>query len=390
MPEQIAAAIEEAYRRLSGDTIERPVAVRSSATGEDTAEASFAGMNETFLNMSGASAVVDAVRRCWRSLYGSRTIYYRARNGLPQTAMDIAVVVQLQIASTRAGVMFTANPASGSLEEIVIEGSFGLGEAVVSGAVSPDRYLVEKATLAIRRREVHDKELAIESADGGGTIERALTGQERKQPVLTDEEITAVAELGRRIEQHYREPQDTEWAFDPDGALWMLQSRPITTLGATASQPSEPHEDGAVLLRGLGGAPGRAAGRGADPAHARRCRNSQRRRHSRHAHDVAGLDRAHAPCRGHRHRLRRHDVPRRDRLARVGHPVRRRHRRSHAGAPRRRGRSRSTRRAGWCSRAPPPSPRPLPPLLARLRWERAPSPARSSWSTSLSLPRSTG
>ncbi len=258
--EPIAAEIADAYQQLCGDATERPVAVRSSATGEDTADASFAGMNETFLNMRGGDAVVDAVRRCWRSLFGSRTIYYRARNDLPQTAMDIAVVVQLQIRSTRAGVMFTANPASGSLDEIVIEGAFGLGEAVVSGAVSPDRYLVEKATLAIRRREVHDKELAIEYAAGGGTLERVLTEQERKQPVLSDEEITAVAELGRRIEQHYREPQDTEWAFDPDGALWMLQSRPITTLGAPAAHPGASHDDGAVLLRGLGGAPGRAAG----------------------------------------------------------------------------------------------------------------------------------
>ncbi len=260
IPEPIAAGIADAYRRLCGEDADCPVAVRSSATGEDTAEASFAGMNETFLNMRGADAVVDAVRRCWRSLFGSRTIYYRARNELPQTAMDIAVVVQQQIRSTRAGVMFTANPASGSLEEIVIEGAFGLGEAVVSGAVSPDRYLVEKATLATRRREVHDKELAVEYAEGGGTLDRALTEQERKKPVLSDAEITAVAELGRRIEQHYREPQDTEWAFDPDGALWMLQSRPITTLGATAAHPGAAHDDGAVLLRGLGGAPGRAAG----------------------------------------------------------------------------------------------------------------------------------
>jgi len=257
VPESIAAAIEEAYVQLCGDASDRPVAVRSSATGEDTAEASFAGMNETFLNTCGAPAVVDAVRRCWRSLFGSRTIYYRARNGLPQTAMDIAVVVQLQVRSTRAGVMFTANPASGSRDEIVIEGAFGLGESVVSGAVSPDRYLVEKATLAIRRREVHDKELAIESAEGGGTVTRELGGDERERPVLNDEEITAVGGLGRRIEEHYGEPQDTEWAFDPDGVVWMLQSRPITTLGST---PSAQATSGTVLLRGLGGAPGSAAG----------------------------------------------------------------------------------------------------------------------------------
>ena len=262
MPEPLATEIAAAYESLAGDRAGQPVAVRSSATGEDTETASFAGMNETFLNVRGAEAVVDAVRRCWRSLFGGRTIYYRASNGLSQAGMDIAVVVQRQIASTRAGVMFTVNPATGDPAEIVIEGSFGLGEAVVSGAVSPDRYLVEKATLAIRRREVHDKELVIEYAPDGGTVRRELGPRERMQPVLSDEEIGTIAELGRRIEEHYGEPQDTEWAFDPDGAAWMLQSRPITTLkGATApAQDAQQPGQGAVLLRGLGGAPGSAAG----------------------------------------------------------------------------------------------------------------------------------
>ena len=161
--------------------------------------------------------MIDAVRRCWRSLFGARTIYYRGVNGFAQADMDIAVVVQRQVNSTRAGVMFTVNPATGERGELVIEGSFGLGEAVVSGSVSPDRYLVEKATLAIRRREVHHKDLVIEYAADGGTSQRALSEEEALQPVLTDEEVIAVAELGRRIEEHYGSPQDTEWAFDPDG-----------------------------------------------------------------------------------------------------------------------------------------------------------------------------
>ena len=140
------------------------MAVRSSATAEDTATTSFAGMNETFLNIRGEDAVIDAVRRCWRSLFGARTIYYRGMNSFGQADMDIAVVVQRQVDSTRAGVMFTVNPATGEHKELVIEGSFGLGEAVVSGSVSPDRYVVDKATLAIRRREVHRKDLIIEYA----------------------------------------------------------------------------------------------------------------------------------------------------------------------------------------------------------------------------------
>jgi len=283
VPEPLASEIRSAYEQLArgdeasgavGNGASRqgagaepvPVAVRSSATAEDTAAASFAGMNETFLNTRGADAVIDAVRHCWRSLFGARTIYYRAVNGFAQADMDIAVVVQRQVNSTRAGVMFTVNPATGQRDELVIEGSFGLGEAVVSGSVSPDRYVVEKATLAIRRREVHHKDLVIEYAPDGGTSQRALSEEEALRPVLTDAEVLAVAELGRRIEEHYGSPQDTEWAFDPDGALWMLQSRPITTLhddaatGTAGARADEALRPQAVLLHGLGGAPGSASG----------------------------------------------------------------------------------------------------------------------------------
>jgi pyruvate,water dikinase len=265
--DELAGQIRSAYAGLVDDAgvgDDTPVAVRSSATAEDTADTSFAGMNETFLNVRGSDAVIDAVRRCWRSLFGARTIYYRGVNDFAQAEMDIAVVVQRQVESRSAGVMFTVNPATGERGELVIEGSFGLGEAVVSGSVSPDRYIVEKATLAIRRREVHHKELVIEYApDGGGTRQRALSEEEAVRPVLADEEVVAVAELGRRIEEHYGSPQDTEWAFGPDGTLWMLQSRPITTLHdetpttVTAAEASEPQT---VLLRGLGGAPGSASG----------------------------------------------------------------------------------------------------------------------------------
>ena len=263
MPPGLASQIAEAYLALAEGEAEASVAVRSSATSEDTEAASFAGMNETYLNVRGEDQVLDAVRRCWRSLFGARTIYYRAINGFPRAGMGIAVVVQRQVASSRAGVMFTVNPASGARDELVIEGSFGLGEAVVSGAVSPDRYIVGKKPLAIRRREVHHKELAIEYAPEGGTATRALDEREAMRPVLSDEEVLAVAELGMRIEEHYGAPQDTEWAFDPQGRLWMLQSRPITTLHeqpAPAAGESAPGDQGRVLLRGLGGAPGGAAG----------------------------------------------------------------------------------------------------------------------------------
>jgi pyruvate,water dikinase len=265
IPEPLAREIRSRYEQLVGKDSRAPVAVRSSATAEDTAETSFAGMNESFLNIRGGDTVTDAVRSCWRSLFGTRTIYYRSVNGFGQADMDIAVIVQRQIESTRAGVMFTVNPATGDRNELVIEGSFGLGEAVVSGSVSPDRYLIEKDPLWLRRRDVHFKELAVEYDPKGGTRTRRLSRDEGLRPVLDESEVMAVAELGLRIEKHYGSPQDTEWAFDPDGKLWMLQSRPITALHdedalATTAAPKMVAASQSVLLRGLGGAPGNASG----------------------------------------------------------------------------------------------------------------------------------
>ncbi len=260
VPDEIADRIRDAYRKLAGDREDPPVAVRSSATAEDTEAASFAGMNETFLNVRGADEVVEAVRRCWSSLFGARTVFYRAKQGFGQADMDIAVVVQLQILSTRAGVMFTIDPASGDHDRLVIEGSLGLGESVVSGQVSPDRYLVDKETMHIVKREVKRKELVIEPLPDGGTSTRLLSGEEAMKPVLSDEEVLEIAELGARDERHYGTPQDTEWAFDPEGQAWMLQSRPVTASGGDAgAAAAEP--EGTVLVRGLGAAPGAGHGK---------------------------------------------------------------------------------------------------------------------------------
>ncbi len=254
MPPALEQAIVAAYHSLAAGGQDVAVAVRSSATAEDTASASFAGMNETYLNVRGAEGVVDAVKRCWGSLFGARTIYYRGQRGFSQADMDIAVVVQVQIPSTRAGVMFTVDPSTGERDQLVIEGSFGLGEAVVSGSVSPDRYVVRKRDMSILTRSVKPKELVIEPAEGGGTLTRELSASESMQAVLDDGEVIQLAELGVAIEEHYGSPQDTEWSFDPDGGVWMLQSRPITTLLAPEHAPEE------VLVRGLGAAPGSASG----------------------------------------------------------------------------------------------------------------------------------
>ena len=265
LPDWLEAAIREAHAQLTGGDASAAVAVRSSATAEDTESASFAGMNETFLNVLGSDALIDAVRRCWASLFGGRTVFYRAKRGFSQAEMDIAVVVQRQIASIRAGVMFTLDPATGRADRIVIEGSFGLGESVVSGSVSPDRYVVEKSTMAIVTREVRAKESTIEPADGGGTATRRLSAEESMRPVLDDAEVRQLAELGVRIERHYGAPQDTEWAFDAAGTVWMLQSRPVTSAGGAAAHEVPAEEEAgappaAPLLRGLGAAPGSASG----------------------------------------------------------------------------------------------------------------------------------
>jgi pyruvate,water dikinase len=256
MPGWLHDSIVTAYRELGDDV---PVAVRSSATAEDTEAASFAGMNATFLNVRGEEAVVDAVRSCWVSLFGSRTIFYRAERGFSQAGMDIAVVVQRQIQSTRAGVMFTIDPVHGRTDRIMIEGAFGLGESVVSGSVSPDVYVVDKGDRSIVSADVHPKDLIIESLPGGGTTERQVSGDAAMARVLSEEEVGTLADLALRIEAHYGTPQDTEWAFDPDGEVWMLQSRPVTSIGDRAASEGDV-TTGEALVHGLGAAPGCAAG----------------------------------------------------------------------------------------------------------------------------------
>lgn len=258
MPEWLEDAICEAYADLGDSDPNVAVAVRSSATAEDTASASFAGMNETVLNVRGTIFLLDAVRQCWSSLFGARTIYYRAQKGFAQADMDIAIVVQRQIEATRAGVMFTIDPASGARDRLVIEGAFGLGEAVVSGAISPDRYVVSKDELRIEKREVRHKETEVIAAANVGTLTRQLDPGQADKAVLSEEEARRVAELGVRIEAHYGAPQDTEWAIDATGKIWMLQARPVTSAGEEEASLSP--ATGKELLKGLGAAPGFATG----------------------------------------------------------------------------------------------------------------------------------
>ncbi|MEU4327831.1 PEP/pyruvate-binding domain-containing protein [Nonomuraea dietziae] len=224
VPEEVRAAIAECYARLGEGAA---VAVRSSATAEDLPYASFAGQQDTYLNVVGVEAVQDAVRRCWASLWTDRAVAYRASNGIDHAAVRLAVVLQRMVEAEVAGVMFTANPVTGRRREAVIDAAPGLGEAVVSGAVNPDRFVVDLASTRIVERRIGDKRVAIRSLPGGGT-ERIETPSD--EPCLTDERVRALAALGARVEDHYGSPQDTEWAIDAHGTLWLTQARPITTL----------------------------------------------------------------------------------------------------------------------------------------------------------------
>ncbi|HEY6411815.1 MAG TPA: PEP/pyruvate-binding domain-containing protein, partial [Ktedonobacteraceae bacterium] len=228
MPAGIAEAIARAYRFLgSGEPI--PVAVRSSATAEDLPFASFAGQQDTYLNVVGIEALLEAVRNCWASLWTDRAVSYRASFGIDQRRVQLAVVVQRQIESEVAGVLFTANPLTGKRRQAVIDANPGLGEAVVSGATNPDHFVVNTASGEIVERRPGDKRIVIRGTGGGGTV-RTESGDGSGEACLSDEQIRALAELGARVEAHYRAPQDTEWAIDASGQLWLLQARPITTL----------------------------------------------------------------------------------------------------------------------------------------------------------------
>src|SRR5215831_12587470 len=228
IPDSIIEAITAAYRKL-GEGENVPVAVRSSATAEDLPFASFAGQQETYLNIIGADALIDAVRRCWASLWTDRAVSYRASNGIDQHSVLLAVAVQRMVDAKVAGILFTANPLTGKRRQAVIDASPGLGEAVVSGEVNPDHFVINTTTGEIVERHIGDKRIAIQARAGGGTqrIEQATLSN---KSCLTDEQVRAVAELGAKVEAHYGAPQDIEWAIDNSGYLWLTQSRPITTL----------------------------------------------------------------------------------------------------------------------------------------------------------------
>ena len=251
IPDEIVSNITIAYTELNRKSLtpalacglsrsasvenRKSVAVRSSATAEDLPEASFAGQQETFLNICGEEALLDAVKKCWASLWTARAIAYRLKNNIDQNTVALAVVVQEMVNAEAAGILFTANPINGHRDEMVINAAWGLGEAIVGGLVSPDTILADKATGKVKKYDVAEKSLITVPTEKG-TEEIPLDNARRKSRVMNDAEVAALVDMANKIESFYGSPQDIEWCR-ADGKFYIVQSRPITTLTATKVLP---------------------------------------------------------------------------------------------------------------------------------------------------------
>jgi pyruvate,water dikinase len=234
VPQELRAQTLAAYDALqSRFESEVPVAVRSSATAEDLPDASFAGQQDTYLWLTGVDSVLEHIRLCWASLYTSRAIMYRLKNGISDDGLSTAVAVQKMVNARTSGVAITMNPATGDRSKITIEASYGLGEMVVSGQVTPDNIVVDKVILTVVKETIGDKHAElVPDVDAMSLVEREVDEDRRGRRCLSADELTAVAVMAKRAEQHYKCPQDIEWAIDadlPDGEnLLLLQSRPET------------------------------------------------------------------------------------------------------------------------------------------------------------------
>ncbi len=238
------------------------VAARSSATAEDLPEASFAGQQATYLNIKGQDNVVQAVHQCWASLYTARAIYYRETNNFEHAKVYIAVVVQKMVNSEKSGVMFTIDPVTNDENKVIIEAGFGLGDAIVSGAISPNRYVVDKNNWAVMDKKIPGQDwMFTRDINTGRTKKQALSDDKSKKQVLSDGEIVALAKLSRKIEKHYGNPQDIEYAVE-DNRLYIVQTRAVTTQKKVEEVKEEVKEEieGEVILEGLSASPGVGSG----------------------------------------------------------------------------------------------------------------------------------
>ena len=259
MPAIIKDEIKKAYKKMSTEDL--IVAVRSSATAEDLPDASFAGQQETYLNIKGVANLLESVQKCWASLYGARAIYYRSKQGFDDHTVNIAVVVQQLVHSEKAGVMFTSHPITGE-PQTIIEGSWGLGEAVVSGSVSPDKYVFDQRTEKVIDTLISNKKIEIIADGEHGTKLVDVSPARQDAQVLSDAEVAKLGMYGKIAENHYGIPQDVEWGI-VKGTIYILQSRPITTIGAKKENKSMSGQksDAKIILKGQGAAPGIASGK---------------------------------------------------------------------------------------------------------------------------------
>ena len=258
MPPEIAKEIEEAYIKMGKGL----VAVRSSATAEDLPEASFAGQQRTFLNVEGEKEVVAAVQECWASLFEARAIYYRHHQGFDDLKVRLAVPVQRMVNSHTSGVMFTIEPITNDSNKVVVEAVFGLGEAIVSGEVTPDLYIVDKEKLTITSKKLAKQEWQLlrntATSKKEANIQVTLPEEAQTRQKLNDDEIIQLVKLGKQIENHYQFPQDIEWAKE-NGRIYIVQTRPVTTFKEGAAE-AEPEIIAPVLLSGALASPGIASG----------------------------------------------------------------------------------------------------------------------------------
>jgi len=264
VPKELVIAIKSAYEKLNKQlkTKNSFVAVRSSATAEDLPDASFAGQQDTFLDVKGSDDLLDKVVHCWSSLFTPRAIFYRNEKGFDHDKVFISVGVQKMVNSRAAGVMFSINPVTGVKNEIVIEGNYGLGETVVSGAVNPDDFILDKETLEIKERRLARKTIQyLRDPSTGKTLHLDVPEEKQKEPCVSDEELNKLGSLAKIIEGHYKKAMDIEWAIDKDltfpDNMFIVQARPETVWGAKGmektSQDEEKNsiEDLKVVLKGL-------------------------------------------------------------------------------------------------------------------------------------------
>ncbi len=264
MPRKIANSIKAAYKKLNKKLGSKAdfIAVRSSATAEDLPDASFAGQQETYLNVKGEDELLEKVVQCWSSLFTPRAIFYRNEKGFTHEKVFISVGVQKMVNSKVAGVMFTINPVTGKTDEIVIEGNYGLGETVVSGAVNPDDFVVNKNTLKIKERRISRKTIQyVRDPKTGKTVHLDVPEERQKEPCISDEEINKLAKLAQLIEAHYKKAMDIEWAIDKDlpfpKNIFVVQARPETVWSVKDVESSAQIEEGTskaelkVVVKGL-------------------------------------------------------------------------------------------------------------------------------------------